>query len=335
MRVSYVMQLALHTVLRHLHEHPHEQALWLDTTASFSAERGNQILQSIVTSAKATNPPPDDHSEPAQAADQAPNALDRLIVAKVFDLQSAIQAIQQLRKHGPVIYDDRKRENSKTPVKLPFSDVDMATDSDATIYSYEVPETGNPAMALLSSSAEPSDQVNKDEDAENNPKEFTSADKGTDTNSMIPHLRIIVIDSISALLMGVLNATSAEGHARMLSFMRLLLWSLTTQTIVPARKTTIFVINNFVSLASTANSTAALHSVFPALNAKKYKAALGPTFTYLTDWTVYLSHVSDVFPQYGMGEGPEAEETKKRLIFEIVRSRRMVSRGLAENVMKA
>lgn len=323
------MQLALHTVLKRLHEHPTEQALWLDTTASFSAEQGSQILQSITAPSKTLASASDPSRQTTEATEQPPNALDRLIVAKVFDLQAAIQAIQQVRSQAlPKEEDKTKREESKVPTDPPAPDTNMAVDSDATVYSNEVPETGRPAIDLLQSSADPSAQMNITGDSKEGVEKAASLQNGSKAISTQPHLRFIVIDSISALLKGVLNATSAEGHARMLSFMRLLR-SLTitshSSSTTSNRKTTIFLINNLVSLASTANSTDALHSIFPALNAKRYKAALGPTFTYLTDWTIYLSNVRDVFPQYGLGGEMEGDEARKRFIFEVVRSRRMVS----------
>lgn len=305
--------------MKHLHEHPGEQALWLDTTASFSAEWGSQILQSIIQSSEGQTSSIDTQvQEDEVPISQAPTALDRLIVAKVFDLQSAIQAIQQIRSQGQAkVEDEAKRAESQK-----VDEADMAEDPEATIYSNEVPETGRPAVTLLQSSAGLSAHSDEEQDT-TIAYDKKSPTSQTTTNQL--HLRFIVIDTVTALLKGVLNATSAEGHARMLSFMRLLR-TLTTPSTASTSKTTIFVINNFVALASTANSTAALHSVFPALNAKRYKAALGPTFTYLTDWTIYLSQVRGVFPQYGLGDDQEGEANRQeKLIFEVVRSRRMVS----------
>lgn len=107
------------------------------------------------------------------------------------------------------------------------------------------------------------------------------------------------------------------------------------QSIQAERKiATCFVINSLVPLSATANSTAAFHSVFPALDAKRVKAALGPTFTYLTDWTIYLSDAVEALPHpSGIAPSTTGRNEKqnqndiagKRTVFEIVRSRRMVS----------
>lgn len=302
--------------MKHLHEHPGEQTLWLDTTASFSAELGNEILQSITQSQGSTRAQGPENQE-GHSVSHTPNALDRLIVAKVFDLQSAIQAIQQVKRQDQSdLWDNSEREESKFPHEM-----DGVEDAGTTLYSNEVPETGRQTVTLLQSSAELSNQVLEEKDSK---APHSTEPSILHTRSCQLHLRFIVIDTVTSLLKGVLNATSAEGHARMLSFMRLLR-SLTTSSTAAGRKTTIFVINDFVSLASTANSTAALHSVFPALNAKRYKAALGPTFTYLTDWTIYLSHVKDVFPQYGLDDNEEEGINRQgKRIFEVVRSRRTV-----------
>lgn len=314
-------------MLRHLHSNPNENALWLDTTGSFSAEWASKLTESLEKQTKKPPTPATGSSSPLNGdADsamtgnnevgsdtQTPSALDRLIVAKVFDLQSAIQAIQQVRSQQQHNDEEehRKREESKVPAS--GTEGRMAV-SEATIYSDVVPETGVPAQDMLLASSpgqlEHSEEENKD----------------GQTKAHAPHLSFIVIDSISALLKGVLSATSAEGHARMMSFMRLLR-SLTTSSSTTSRQfTTVFVVNNLVSLASTANSTAALHSVFPTLNSKRVKAALGPTFTYLTDWTVYLSPAGEVFRTSNSAEHG-ANSEGENVIFEVIRSRRMVSSG--------
>lgn len=339
-RSCYVVQLALHTVLKRLHEHPNERALWLDTTASFSAERGSQILEAITSAAVRPSEAP--ATLPAQTGSptspsgipdltrpnedpvsEGPNALDRLIVAKVFDLASAIQAIQQVRTPASVgeELDGTKREESNVPAETANNKPGALNDSAATVYSNEVPETGIPAIELLHSSENPDDKGEDEKMSEI--QEHISPSVAT---SSLPQLRFIVIDSIAALLKGVLSATSAKGHARMMSFMRLLRSIAAPTSADPQAKITIFLINNLVSLASSANSTVALQSVFPAVNAKKYKAALGPSFTYLTDWTIYLTQARDVFPQYKSSGDIQGEEARQQVIFEVVRSRRMVSR---------
>lgn len=332
-------------MLRHLHSHPDEHALWLDTTSSFSAEFGHEILQSItaqrtvpldssVSSSENLNgsmlpDQPHKSHEASAAKDDAPSALDRLIVAKVFDLQSAIQAIQQVRaQRFEKIEDEPKREESNLPTNGRNEDEVKAADSEATIYSDVVPETGMLAMDMLlqSSDDRTTETNNLGEPSDHKRQTDTVPDQPT-SEAKPSHLRFIIIDSIAALLKGVLTATSAEGHARMISFMRLLR-SFTSVTLNGQHLfTTIFAINGLVSLASTANSNAALQSVFPMLNTKRVKAALGPTFTYLTDWTIYLSHATDVF--HGANGLPAEMEAdgRRSLICEVVRSRRMVSTG--------
>lgn len=280
------------------------------------------------------------------------NALDRLIVAKTFDLASAIQAIQQVRKDTYEIDTSPKEETKASE----YNNADMAEDvkdndmletrnhlpSEAQFTSV-VPETAGPAeVELVSSPPESRNEcpaVPKQDSEPPKTKTYSA-----DVKPRSRHLRFIIVDNIAALLKGVLSATSAEGHARMMSFMRLL-HALAKhpgthvadthqhQSNQAERKiATCFVINNLVPLSATANSTAAFHSVFPALDAKRVKASLGPTFTYLTDWTIYLSDVAAALPQHsgivpsttGRNED-RADMAGKRTVFEIVRSRRMVS----------
>ncbi|KAI0955918.1 hypothetical protein AcV7_006457 [Taiwanofungus camphoratus] len=90
-----------------------------------------------------------------------------------------------------------------------------------------------------------------------------------------PFVRCIVIDSITPLLSPLLSALSSQGHAIMTTFMRQL------RALAEAFSLTILVINT-----STACSPRNLDSAF--LSTVR-KPALGPSFTYLTDTTLWLS----------------------------------------------
>merc|ERR1712093_855595 len=90
--------LCLTTVLRYLHHHPHSYALWLDTTGSFSAEWGSAIIEGVCEAGSTSAPPSEE--QPGITRPTPSNALDRLIVAKAFDLQAAIQAIQSIQRDG-------------------------------------------------------------------------------------------------------------------------------------------------------------------------------------------------------------------------------------------
>ena len=118
----------MQTVLRFLLEHPTTYALWLDTAATFSAEWGAQILEGLQSAsqpAKSYPPASGDMEQSTEAsetaldsgdADHPLSPLDRLIVSKVFDLSSAIQAVQRMRKDGfpsPTSPLEQKKKSKK------------------------------------------------------------------------------------------------------------------------------------------------------------------------------------------------------------------------------
>ncbi|GLB40569.1 putative P-loop containing nucleoside triphosphate hydrolase protein [Lyophyllum shimeji] len=91
------------------------------------------------------------------------------------------------------------------------------------------------------------------------------------------HLWCIVIDAITPLLGPLLSAVSAQGHSTMTSFMRQL------RTVAQRHSCPILVINNatLINPRDTANLSAAR------------KPALGPSFAFLTDATLWLETTGD------------------------------------------
>ncbi|EPT01403.1 hypothetical protein FOMPIDRAFT_1120629 [Fomitopsis schrenkii] len=107
-----------------------------------------------------------------------------------------------------------------------------------------------------------------------------------------PVVRCVVIDNITALLGPLLSAVSSQGHAIMATFMRQL------QDLAQAFSLTILVVNT-----STKCTPHNPDSVFASTDRKP---ALGPSFTFLTDTTLWLAkrgsaedgsatHVAEVF----------------------------------------
>ncbi|KII84438.1 hypothetical protein PLICRDRAFT_147192 [Plicaturopsis crispa FD-325 SS-3] len=90
-----------------------------------------------------------------------------------------------------------------------------------------------------------------------------------------PTVRCIVLDSVTPLLGPALNNVSSQGHATMTTFMRQL------RAVAQRFKLTILVIN---STAGCAPSNP--HSAFSTTTRKP---ALGPSFTFLTDATLWLA----------------------------------------------
>ncbi|KAH9928751.1 P-loop containing nucleoside triphosphate hydrolase protein [Fomitopsis serialis] len=107
-----------------------------------------------------------------------------------------------------------------------------------------------------------------------------------------PVVRCVVVDTVTALLSPLLSAVSSQGHAIMTTFMRQL------QTLAQSFSLTILVINS-----STRCTPRNPDSVFATTDRKP---ALGPSFTFLTDTTLWLArhdtaedgsatHVAEIF----------------------------------------
>ncbi|KAL6302515.1 P-loop containing nucleoside triphosphate hydrolase protein [Sparassis latifolia] len=114
-----------------------------------------------------------------------------------------------------------------------------------------------------------------------------------------PVMRCVVIDSISSLLSPLLSATSSQGHAIMTTFMRQL------RALADAFSLTILVINTS-SGSSPWNPDSAFLST-------TRKPALGPSFTFLTETTLWLAKCESE------GDDPEQECTTH--VAEVFRSR--------------
>ncbi|KAI0787380.1 P-loop containing nucleoside triphosphate hydrolase protein [Fomes fomentarius] len=110
--------------------------------------------------------------------------------------------------------------------------------------------------------------------------------------------RCIVIDTITFLLGPMLSATSSQGHAIMTTFMRQL------RAFADSYSLTIIVINNSTRMGPRNTGSANPEAVFET----DRKPALGPSFTFMTDTTLWLSrrppgeqeegatvHVAEVF----------------------------------------
>ncbi|KAK7049362.1 hypothetical protein VNI00_005963 [Paramarasmius palmivorus] len=92
-----------------------------------------------------------------------------------------------------------------------------------------------------------------------------------------PRTRCLVIDTITPLLGPYLSSTSTQGHAIMISFMRHL------RSIARAYSVAIFVVNNATGIPGSQPNPL---SVFPDM---VKKPALGASFPYLTDATLWLT----------------------------------------------
>ncbi|KAI0671322.1 P-loop containing nucleoside triphosphate hydrolase protein [Trametes maxima] len=113
-----------------------------------------------------------------------------------------------------------------------------------------------------------------------------------------PVTRLIVIDSITPLVGPMLSATSSQGHAIMTTFMRQL------RAFADSFSLTVIVINTSTKILPR-NPEAAFDTT--------RKPALGPSFTFMTDETLWLSRRPS--------EDPEEDEETAVHVVEVLRSR--------------
>ncbi|EIW57144.1 P-loop containing nucleoside triphosphate hydrolase protein [Trametes versicolor FP-101664 SS1] len=116
--------------------------------------------------------------------------------------------------------------------------------------------------------------------------------------SELPTTRCIVIDSITPLLGSMLSATSSQGHAIMTTFMRQL------RAFADSFLLTILVINSSTKILPSNPET-----VFETAR----KPALGPSFTFMADATLWLSQRPP--------EEPQADDDSTMHVAEVLRSR--------------
>ncbi|KAE9395845.1 hypothetical protein BT96DRAFT_942151 [Gymnopus androsaceus JB14] len=126
-----------------------------------------------------------------------------------------------------------------------------------------------------------------------------------------PRIKCIVIDSITPLLGPYLSAVSAQGHAIMTGLMRYLRHLATRYSLL------VLIVNNATLMSAPASSkgqmpfkpTSNPHSAFASTIRKP---ALGPSFTFMTDATLWVSF----WP-----EQQESEKGSTTHVVEVFRSR--------------
>ncbi|KIK99168.1 hypothetical protein PAXRUDRAFT_823068 [Paxillus rubicundulus Ve08.2h10] len=122
-------------------------------------------------------------------------------------------------------------------------------------------------------------------------------------SALEPRVYLVVIDTVTPLLGPSLSAISSHGHAMMTAFMQHL------RTLARTYSLTFLVMNN------TAASTP--HNPISAFSSTSRKPALGPSFMFLTDCTLWLAN-------HGAADNAEAGSTTH--VAEVFRSRTTRSR---------
>lgn len=132
--------------------------------------------------------------------------------------------------------------------------------------------------------------------------------------------RILVIDTITSLLGPHLSAVSSQGHAAMIAFMR------TLRTLAQTHLLCILVINSS-TIVKSSNPASMLTTV-------TRKPALGPSFTFLTDATLWLARPpasepgdTSIISHDTANQGETSEKSAGDLrVAEVLRSRISLSR---------
>lgn len=115
-------------------------------------------------------------------------------------------------------------------------------------------------------------------------------DSGCQANaSPNPRARLVIIDSVTSLLAPSLSAVSSHGHAIMTTFMQHLRIMARSYylTFLVSIYTFYITLSNPLEIV---NNTSASHPHNPlsAFSSTTRKPALGPSFTFLTDCTIWL-----------------------------------------------
>ncbi|KZT57683.1 hypothetical protein CALCODRAFT_483008 [Calocera cornea HHB12733] len=134
--------------------------------------------------------------------------------------------------------------------------------------------------------------------------------EGVDTQTP----RFIIIDAVTPLLSKDISSVSSQGHAIMTSFFRQL------NSFARSYSLTVFVINNSV-LAKQPNDVPP-HNELSAFSGSNLKPALGPTFTFQSDATIWLSDGKNMFPEDALVTKATQD---KVYVAEVLRSRSFLS----------
>ncbi|KAF8518215.1 hypothetical protein JB92DRAFT_2121701 [Gautieria morchelliformis] len=125
-----------------------------------------------------------------------------------------------------------------------------------------------------------------------------------------PHrMRFLVVDPLTPLFAPILSATSSQGHAVMMTFMRQLGSLARTYALT--------------GLVTNASVQSLPQNPYSAFSTTTTKPALGPSFTFLTDDTVWLSDAQNLLPKEKQDKKTMGTEV---FIAEVFRSRSTFSK---------
>ena len=298
MLIDSTLQLGYHAIASHLLTHKLGEVAFIDTTGSFSPLRlrnvfayrleakiqHNSYQESGYMYEKRTSKL--ENSKEAMV-EEATVMLDRVKVMRVFDFAGVVEAISEVNELTEAI----TRKADRLPVAAPEHRRDEVGDSE--------------------------EEPDEDEGPEREPQHETDRLQGNKPHS--GPIGMIIIDTITNVVSAMMVKSQVQGQALLASFMRSL-HHLTSRYHVCTILTNAAVGRNPTRNPDYQHGPREDVSIFSSTMGKP---ALGKTFTFLIDTSVFLSTVpktsDDAFIAFGGGE--KAPSYQKALIFEILKDR--------------
>ena len=298
MLIDSTLQLGYHAIASHLLTHKLGEVAFIDTTGSFSPLRlrnvfayrleakiqHNSYQESGYMYEKRTSRL--ENSKEAMV-EEATVMLDRVKVMRVFDFAGVVEAISEVNE----LTEAMTQKADRLPVAAPEQRRDEVGDSE--------------------------EEPDEDEEPEREAQHETDHLQGNEPHS--GPIGMIIIDTITNVVSAMMVKSQVQGQALLASFMRSL-HHLTSRYHVCTILTNAAVGRNPTRNPDYQHGPREDVSIFSSTMGKP---ALGKTFTFLIDTSVFLSTVpktsDDAFIAFGGGE--KAPSYQKALIFEILKDR--------------
>ncbi|KAL2055919.1 hypothetical protein ABVK25_003561 [Lepraria finkii] len=289
--------LAYHATASHLLAFPRGEAAFIDTTGSFSPFRLRDVLvfrleakfqrESYQQSGYVYEKAPLNAKEAKKRyVDEATAMLDRVKVMRVFDLAGVIEAVGEV--------GEMRRSESQVAEKAE-------------------------AVATRRSRDEIGDSEEEPDEEDDVAAKPAAAEGGQEVDSQGGQVGIIVIDTMTNVASSLMSTSQTQGQALLESFMRLL------HHLTSRRHICTILTNAAVGLTSSNNPEYRRRpedsvSVFSSIMGKP---ALGKTFTYLIDTSVFLSVVpkTAIDAVIAFGDRGDRVSFREAFILEVLKDR--------------
>ena len=293
-------QLAYHAIASHLLTHKLGEIAFIDTNGSFSPLRLQNILAYRLEAKIQHNSYQEsgymyekrtsalEHSKEAMI-EKATSMLDRVKVMRVFDFAGVVEAVSEVNE----LMEDIAQQSNKPSIRV-LEKKDEIGDSE--------------------------DEPDEEEDLQGESRR-ESADvshfQGSASHS--GQIGVIIVDTVTNVVSAMMAKSQVQGQALLASFMRSL-HHLTSRYHICTILTNAAVGKNSSSNPEYQHGPREDVSIFSSTLGKP---ALGKTFTYLIDTSVFLSTVpktsNDAYIAFG--ERGETSSYQKAIILEVLKDR--------------